>query len=308
MFKSPYQTFSCSGYILDKLTQEIQKELAVDQWGWTQPLDNRIGVEVLQLKANDRFNPASFAHPIDVIRPGARGTEEKRLVLIDVRPFTKANRYNEMSVTNSVEMGVAQRRAQLHSIWITSDAYLLRNTVGALMPIFASWISESIAKRLDMDAISQLKVANIAAWWYWCQYNEKEDLNEGTRNKIYRIIADATRSSFDSVEEDLGEIQYFSDITTFCEEAKERLNNPRIKHLDPGALIQLSTGVWVGTHAREIMAVAIEYPPYLAAVVYTALHERGMRSAQFTKLVQRYITRPDIKGFKQSIDQLAQSE
>ena len=56
------------------------------------------------------------------------------------------------------------------------------------------------------------------------------------------------------------------------------------------------------------MAVAVEYPPYLAAVVYSALHERGMRSAQFTKLVQRFVTRPDIKGFKNSIDKLATAE
>ena len=309
MLKSPYQTFSCSTYILDKITSDIQKELAVDPWSWSAGANNQIGLPVIQLFANERFNPPPFAHPLDVVRPAAnRGELEQKTVVIDCRPFTKATRFNELVVTNHPEMNLARRRAILHSIWVTSDDYLLRNTMNSLMPIFASWISESLVKRLDMDALSQLKLANIAAWWFWCQCNNKTDLNEGTRNKVYRMVSDATRASFDSVEEDLDGIEYFDDIVTFCNETKERLNKPSIKHLDPGALIQLTTGVWMGVHAREIMAVAVEYPPYLAAVVYSALHERGMRSAQFTKLVQRFVTRPDIKGFKNSIDKLATAE
>lgn len=309
MLKSPYQTFSCSGYILDKIVGDVQKELAVDPFSWSQLAGNKIGHPVVQLFSNDRFNPTPFAHPIDVVRPGVnRGEQESKEVVVDCRPFTKTSRFNELTVTNHPEMELARRRGVLHAIWVTSDSYLLRNTLNALMPIFSSWVSESIAKRLDMDAISQLKIANIAAWWFWCQCNEKDDLDGNTRNKVLRLISDATRSSFETVEEDLTGIEYFDDITTFCDEAKERLSNPRVKHLDPGALIQLATGVWMGTHAREIMAVAIEYPPYLAAVVYSALHERGMRSAQFTKLVQRFVTRPDVKGFKHSIDQLSTME
>ena len=69
----------------------------------------------------------------------------------------------------------------------------------------------------------------------------------------------------------------------------------------------MASGGWMGTWAREIMSVAIEYPPYFATVVYTALHERGMRAALFTKMVQRFATRPELKGFKNSIDSLGKS-
>lgn len=56
------------------------------------------------------------------------------------------------------------------------------------------------------------------------------------------------------------------------------------------------------------MSVAIEYPPYLIAVVYSAMHERGTRSAMFAKFVQRFTTRPEMKGFKAAIDRLSVTE
>lgn len=305
MKQSPYQTFSCSGYTLEKIIQELQAEATIDLHSSMQTTNNELGNPVRLLYTNLKFNPKPFAHPLDIVEHTGQRRDEQKTVVQDIRPFTKSSQQHGVVVTNYAEHALAMRRALLHSIWVTSDSYLLRNVCSPLMCIFASWVSESIAKRLDMDAITQLKIANIAAWWFWCQYNIPEDLTQETRSKIYKLIADSTRSSFDTVESDLEDLEYFDDIEGFCAAVKESTDNPRIKHLDPGALIQLTSGVWMGVHSREIMSVCLEYPPYLASVVYSALHDRGMRSTPFTKLVQRFITRPDIKGFKTSIDYLA---
>lgn len=304
---SPHETFACTGYILDKLVLEINAELAIDHSRAFTRLNYDLGTTVYALNSNLHFNPKPFAHPVDV-SSDQRGDEyTKEVTVIDVRPFTKMTQHHGPAITKNVDYDIACRRALLHGIWRTSDRFLLANSLSSVMQIYASWISESICKRLDVDALTQLKIANIAAWWFWCQYNEESDLTENTRPRVYRIISEATRSSFDSVEEDLDEISYFDDLQLFINEVKERCDNPRVKHLDPASLIQLASGGWMGTWAREIMSVAIEYPPYFAAVVYTALHERGMRSAMFTKMVQRFASRPELKGFKNSIDALAKN-
>ncbi len=304
MKSSPYETFACSSYIIDKLSTEIQNEITIDQYRAFTTVDNNLGSPVLALNSNMHFNPNPFPHPISALLNKGRGDLEHPCVVIDVRPFTKMSQHHGAQVTKSIDYQLAIRRASLHGIWTTSDQFLLTNSLSSVMQIFASWIAESICKRLDIDSLTQLKIANIAAWWFWCQYNHKESLTDQTRPKIYRAIAEATRSSFETVEEDLDEITYFDDLESFIKEVKDRSDHPSIKHLDPASLIQLASGGWMGTWAREIMSVAIEYPPYFAAVVYTALFERGMRSAGFTKLVQRFLSRPEIKGFKNSLDQL----
>lgn len=301
---SPHETFACTGYIIDKLAVEIQAEVAIDPYRAFTHLDQDLGNRVLVLNSNLHFNPKPFPHPIDIAKAGS---DEEEMSVLDVRPFTKMSQHHGAQITKSIDYDIACRRGTLHGVWRSSDRYLLSNSLSAILQIYASWISESICKRLDVDALTQLKIANIAAWWFWCQYNEKEDLSENTRPRIYRIIAEATRSGFDTVEEDLTDIEYFDDLESFINEVKERSDNPRLKHLDPASLIQLASGGWMGTWAREIMSVAIEYPPYFATVVYTALHERGMRSALFTKMVQRFATRPELKGFKNSIDSLGKT-
>lgn len=307
MILSPYQSFSCTGYTLEKIIQEIQAEATIDQWSSMRMMNNSLGNETLLLFSNSKFNPKPFAHPLDIVIHSGKGREEKNAVVCDIRPFTKFSPAHGVVITNYSEHALAERRANLHAIWVSSDAYLLRNICGNLMAVFTAWVAESISKRLDIDAIIQLKIANIAGWWYWCQYNKPEDLNEMNRLKVYKLISEATRSSFDSIESDLEGLEYFDDVASFCEAVKQSTDNPRVKHLDPGALIQLSAQGWMGVNAREIMSVCLEYPPYLIAVVYSALHDRGMRSAQFTKLVQRFATRPDIKGFKNAVDQLSKT-
>lgn len=304
---SPYETFSCTGYILEKIIQEVQSEVTIDSWSSMNSIDNQLGNPVRLLFANSKFNPKPFAHPLDIVEHHGAGRNERKTVVQDVRPFTKASPQSGPVVTNYAEHALAQRRAVLHAIWTTSDAYLLRNVCGSLVCVFSAWVSESIAKRLDMDAISQLKIANIAAWWFWCQYNQPEDITSATRSKIYKLISESTRAGYETVEADLENLEYFDDVEGFCTAVKETSDKAQLKHLDPGALIQLTSGVWMGVNAREIMSVCLEYPPYLAAVVYSALHERGMRNAGFTKLVQRFSTRADIKGFKAAIDHLSKS-
>lgn len=304
MKSSPYETFTCVGYELEKIVLETQRELTVGSHSSMNSFDNATGNVVFGLFSNITFNPKPFAHPIDIVKNQGRGDWEEKLVLVDLRPFTKVSKISQYDVTKVVEYDLARRRGVLHSIWSTSDGYLVQNVCGPMMQIYCAWISESISRHLNIDTFTQQKIANIAGWWWWCQSNTKEELTEVHRARIYREIAEATRSSYDTVSADLEGIEYFDDLEVFCNEVKERTGGNRIKHLDPASVVQLSAGSWMGTWAREIMAVSIEYPPYFISVVYTAMHERGTRSAPFSKLVQRFLGRPELKGFKESVERM----
>ena len=175
---SPYQTFACTGYDLEKITQEVQLEMVVDPWASMIDLGNQLGDRAYALFSNLKFNPKPFAHPIDIVRDKNRGDLKSDIVVVDTRPFTKVSKLHMFDVTKHAENDLARRRAVLHAIWRDSDRYLIQNACSPLMQIFAAWISESIAKHLNVDTFTQLKIANIAAWWFWCQSNTEEDLNE----------------------------------------------------------------------------------------------------------------------------------
>lgn len=304
MKQTPYQTFACTGYELEKIVHELTLKYKLDPVSALVDLQNEVGNKGFALISNLDFNPKPFAHPIDITTTDYSNTNSE-ISVIDTRPFTKLSKFGDLDVTKFSEYELAKRRVILHSIWRSSDRYLLQNTMSTIIPIYSAWISEGISKFLNIDSFTQLKIANIAAWWFWCQCNNEDELTDANRPRIYREIAAATRSTFEAVENDLDGLGYFDDIIVFCEEVKERTDSTRLKHFDPATVIQLCCGGWIGTWAREIMSVCIEYPPYLAAVVYTALHDRGVRSSNFSKLVQRYQTRPEMKGFKLAIDRLA---
>lgn len=299
MINSPYQTLACSGYDPADIIMAAEKEMILDPYASMIPFENGIGGQVMGLFSNTRFNPVAFAHPIDL------KVRDAKIYVVDVRPFTKVSKLELFGVTKHTDYELARRRGTLHAIWNSSDVFLIQNSAVSLMPVFSAWISESIARHLSIEGFEQLKIANLAAWWYYCQCNEKVELDSIKKAKLYRLVSEANRCTVEAVEEDLKDIPYFDSLLTFVEVVKEQVGSPRVKHLDSGVLLQLCSGGWMGTWSREIMAACTEYPPYFTAVVYTALHDRGTRSSQFAKFVQRFATRPEMRAFKTSIERLS---
>lgn len=299
MINSPYQTLACSGYDPAEIIMAAEKEMILDPYASMVPFENNIGGQVMGLFSNARFNPVAFAHPIDL------KVRDAKIHVVDVRPFTKISKLELFGITKHTDYELARRRGTLHAIWNSNDAFLIQNTAVSLMPVFSAWISESIARHLSIEGFEQLKIANLAAWWYYCQCNENAELDSVKKAKLYRLVSEANRCTVEAVEEDLKDVPYFDSVLTFVDVVGEQVGSPRVKHLDSGVLLQLCSGGWIGTWSREIMAACTEYPPYFTAVVYTALHDRGTRSSQFAKFVQRFATRPEMRAFKTSIERLS---
>ncbi len=66
-------------------------------------LRNAIGNEVITLTSNDKFNPSAFAHPLDFVLCQGRGDLERKVSIVDVRPFTKSNPIHGSQITKTID-------------------------------------------------------------------------------------------------------------------------------------------------------------------------------------------------------------
>lgn len=307
MKNSPYETISCT-YQLNDIRNNVERLLISDGGGGStiERFEAPLGEPVYLFNANSGQQIKPFAHPIDVERDGVMGKE--KVVVVDVRPFTRVDRAGSVRISDDTEYRFATMRGYLHAIWSSADRFALGNLVPTLMPVYAAWISESLVKRLDIAPTSQLNVAIIAAFYYWCQCTPKEDYNDGVKVKLAARIAESTRASYDDVMNVIGELDYLNEMADFTQALADKGESLRLKNIEPASLLQIVNGCWYGTNNREIASVAVEYPPYLAAMVYFSMHDRGLRSAPFTKLVQRFGHKQEFVGFSRGISNLRGAE
>lgn len=306
MKTSPYQTISCIGYALNDITTNLERLLLQYSPDTLENANTPLGNALYLFNANTESKIKPFAHPIEV--PVDFLGKKETAVVIDVRSFTTVSRLSQVKISNDTEWRFAKMRGYLHCIWSSTDRFALNNLIPTLMPIYCSWVSESIVKRLDVNPLSQLKIAILGGFYFWCQCNPKESYSDGIKVKLGARIAEATRASYDEVMDLITDLDYMSELSDFTTAVAEKGESLRLEKLDPASLLQMMNGCWYGTNAREIASVAVEYPPYLAAMVYFSIHERGLRSAQFTKLVQRFGTKPEFIAFGRGISNLNAAE
>jgi hypothetical protein len=77
-------------------------------------------------------------------------------------------------------------------------------------------------------------------------------------------------------------------INDFCSDVVRILENSRLQDFNAGVLITVLANTWYGINSKENIAVAIEYPPVMAAIVYTALVEKTYRNSIIAKITERY--------------------
>ena len=106
------------------------------------------------------------------------------------------------------------------------------------------------------------------------------------------------------VVENSGEVKDLAGLVTAL---KSTSGGVRLDKLDIAALYQVSTGAWMGSNGRSIMEVAIEYPPYIVALTYKALTEKGYRRSRFFEYVSLFDRRSEINNLPNSLEYLKKS-
>lgn len=309
--ETAYNTTACNGFLMEKTAVAIV-EASIHGY-----LKDAPGSGVLMVEggyaAADAIPP--FFHPMLVKLPAA--PHPKNAVVVDMRPFGAVDKsQNSFRVRNRVEYQLALHRAHLNQIWISQSPSLLRDLSKLPLTIFASWVSENVAKRYALDPAEQLKLAIYTAVFYLSNFmpavlaSEKQGIDEHDKTRFAAAISQALHCKAQDVLKVLDEetdvemmpgvgCPLIANTIHFCNIVSGI--SVRMKEFNTGVLFSILGGTWFGANAREMVAVALEHPPTWLAILLAAYNERTYNNSGITKLTERKSNRAAGEDYVRSV-------
>ncbi len=163
---------------------------------------------------------------------------------------------------------LAKFRAFFNEIWVNGNPKALLGFSFAPMYAFVRWI-ETINNRLRMDHDLVEKMCVLAAYFYYCQFTDKDELSKQEYSEMTAMVYKSTRSTVDEINLLLAERPVIKDLADFCKHVKETLPSVRTKDLNAGLVISLTAHGWFGINSNEIVPSALEHPPTWLALLLT---------------------------------------
>lgn len=287
--KTAYDTTACGGFVMRKTVDAIQVAFTHGSLGG----NIEGGIWLIEGGTSMADAIPAFAHPLAF----EYHTKEERVV-VDVRGFGKWDAMqNVYRIRNEMEYQLAVHRGNLNRIWIEQSPTLLRDISQLPIAIFASWISEAIAKRFALDPREQLNLGILAAIFYLSLFSDVTELDEREKMRAVNAITRAMRASAADVLVVLDQISVVPNVAVFCQQAEAISGSVRLKELNVGLLYSVLGGTWFGTNAKEIVAVALEHPPTWLAILLAAYSERTYKNSAISKITERTGNKDSGKGY-----------
>jgi hypothetical protein len=305
IFKTPYDTTVGRSLVLTTTLGTIKEYMITKDHtrGTTIPYESRqVSPELIGITEDAAYVP-SFVHPL-LVESKITGN----CLAIDLRPFTTVQKPPlpfKVIVRNKADYNLALIRQATTKLWLTQGPSVFNCLSTFPCSVFASWISERVSFRFALTALEQFQLAVIAAYYYQTLFLENEPTQE-ERN----LISDITRRSLNGpseiVWETIKKIPHITNISDFSIAVKEIIENPRLENFNAGILISILKGSWFGTHAMDLIAVALEHPPTWVCLVYTAMAERTFKNSVISKSAEKYGRRGADKVFIQNFVRLVE--
>lgn len=296
IFKSAYDTtVGKSSNNLSKIKNAILETVIKEgPWGFDYNLAatcDEIHPMFIASRADSEANIPFFIHPMIVTTEQIKRTET--MVCTDIRSFASYNKNSQdendiLNVRNRMELDLASIRTVLNIVWINDRPMNLRDISSVPTAVFASWISETIAKRYALDPKDQLTIMVIACIYYSTLFSEHSEISEEERVRVSGSIIKITRAPALFVNDVFDKITEMSNIKDFCKNIKDICDNTRLQDFNEGVLVSLLITSWFGTNSKEMLAVALEHPPTWIAIVYSSFVERTYKNSGIAKISQRY--------------------
>jgi hypothetical protein len=285
MFNEVYETTPCKGYKESQQTikSALQRELIDDTLGYAQTPIKGIEVNGIYTVPNaiKTSTVGVFQHPVVVKR--VSGDE---VIVVDTRAFTGVRTDKATSITGLTEYNFLVLRARLQQAWMQGKRYELSTCGVIVIQAFCRWVSEAITRRLNMTPQDQMKLAITTGIYYLELFQPPGELDESAKLKIATQVARACYVQVSVVLEVYDQLNRLEDINAFVAALKVVVPNERTELLTTGLLYSILGGSWFGNNAREVVAVALEYPPVFIAMIYTSLVDRSYRRSFLAELVE----------------------
>lgn len=279
--KTAYDTTACQGFVMQKTVHALQD---ASVRGWLEWVPGSAVRQVTGGAGSDGAIPA-FAHPV------LFALNNHQELVVDVRPFGRQEA-GQFRVKNPTEYALQITRAKLNWVWIKDPVTYLRDLSPMPLAIFATWIAEQLTRRFALDPSEQLAASIYAGVFYLSNFIEQVDYHFSEQDKV-RVTNAISRSLRVKPQDVLKVLDThgaegcpaIADVKQFCQMVSGV--SVRLKELNAGVLFAILGATWYGTHAKEMVAVALEHPPTWIAILLAAVNERSFKNSGITKITER---------------------
>jgi hypothetical protein len=286
MFLTPYQTTACSSYEVKGIQAALQRAEVHGDLAPAVTLKGTTlkGVYIVPPYVKD-IGPFSMPLMFD--------SQNGPAVAVDVRGLTKLIGDRQFKVVVGAEYEGAIIRGALSLGWIQGGANEMRRFNDIAAKVFIRLMSESLSRRLNLGPYEQQALTVVTGLFYYSNFIDLTDhsrdghMPQDEKDKIAVAVSRLTRISPQTVADFLaGDVPVVNSLDTYCEALRFVVKSPRLERVDAALIMTLMGGLWFGGNARQLMAVALEYPPVWLALIYQALTDRSFHGAQLTKMVE----------------------
>lgn len=279
ILNSAYQARVCTAYRTNKVTDAV---IAAHMNGNTSGhYSDR--VQTVDIEGDATMLVPAFSMPLLVERDG------ERTVYLDMRSLTTWDpRSQQLRIRNKVEYDGKLILGTLASDWAGGfhERFLVNNPV--CLAVFASMVGEAIGKRVGVDAMTQLRISVLGAIHYMnCFTNEEEQNSRDYKARLMSMLTRHCGYRADEVSSIVNEYFAINGLDDLCEAIKTYTQNRRLDDLNPATLLEYVGAYWYGNNGKEMIAVALEYPPMWMYLVFLSFTDRSFRNTRLFSITDR---------------------
>ena len=295
MINDVYDTIACNGYKMEKIINELQKELITNHNITNLTIDNEV-VRGVMLLIGDNDSIAPFSHPVIV------HNNDRPYIVIDIRRLVrrKSSDITNYDISNKMDYDLLVLRARLQAVTIFDDGIMLKNFDYLPTTIFARWVNNSISFKLGLATHDQ-NITTIIAMGYYLNLFD----NDGGLSDISLMVAKNTYIDPHMVTDALGINDFKLDsLAGLVDQLRDKISNIRIEKLNLPLFLSSLTYGWRGNSAKEIMAIALEHPPTWIACLATAMKDKGFKDSPIAKISKFYTRNNKDKEFLMRLENM----
>lgn len=287
MFTSPYATTPCVGYsrTLTTTTAALAAALIRGELSNLKNSDGHMVPGVFEVPPYLKSVPP-YTHPVAIEKNDIGYADDGVSVVVDTRAYVRVGMDKEVKVASPTDYNFLTLYARLVKRWMNGYYADFRN-LGAIAPtMYIRWLSETIVAKLNLNPYDQVGVTAVTGYFFFAQFINRL-IDDAEKLKISHQVARHTQIPAPKVLEYIDLVKTPpTTITEYIHALRDAVETSRFEKFTPALLYQIMAGSWFPS-AREVVAVALEYPPAFYTLVYSALTDRGFHKTLFAERLQR---------------------
>ena len=283
MFLTAYDTSLLRQYRPEDITDKIEQSIL--RKGAQNVVKQIESSNCYHFILDDGFVP-TFNHPIK-FRLDPIGKKDDYSMATDVRPYSRVDRMGERVFLNG-RVDFENLRVSLNEAWLNGTPAMFRTAINYPAMVFTRWITGVISRHLNLMPVSQVKLSILTSYYFQCLFetDAEDTLTEGQKRTFANTIVQTAYVTSSEAQLAIENLPVCHNLTDFVNLLKTYGESDRYSILTPAIIYALTNRAWFGTHAGELVASALEFPPDFYTLVYAACGLKGYNRTSIGEIVK----------------------